>query len=98
MPTTQRQSLKRLGPGQYVTRDGRYEVSYEITWLDGECECAICQGFIIYADCPNEGFGKRDGWHIWDTETNNYASFAPEPLMFQGFREARACLAEEGAL
>jgi hypothetical protein len=86
--------LKRIHPGLYESPDGRYEVSHEITWLDGECECAICQGYI-FGTCPNDGCAKREGWHIWDKAEDNYASFAPEPQQFERFRDARRALLEE---
>lgn len=83
--------LKRLGPGSYESPDGRYEVQYDMYWLEGECECAICQGYI-FGTCPNDGCGKREGWHIWDRHTNDYAIFAHEPQAFERFRDARAAL------
>lgn len=83
-------TLHRIHPGLYESPDGRYEISYEITWLDGECECVVCQSGA--SGCRNDGFAKRDGWHIWDRKTDNYASFAPEPLQFERLRDARDVL------
>jgi hypothetical protein len=88
-------TLKRLGPGLYESRDGRYEISHEVYWLEGECSCLYCQGYMYRAGgCPNDGCAKREGWHIWDRQAENYASFAPEPQMFERFRDAKAHLLE----
>lgn len=82
-----RQPLRRLSQGHYATPDGRYEVSYEEWWLDGECECLMCQQG---SECPNGGAGRRDGWTVWDTVTENHLS--GEPFEFETLRDARAYL------
>lgn len=97
VPTMQEapRHLRRVAAGQYESPDGRYEVAYDFYWLEGECECAVCQGYI-FAKCPNDGCAKREGWHIWDRQANggrgDYAIFAHEPQAFETFGGARAAL------
>lgn len=83
-------TLRRVQPGLYRTTDGRYEVSYEEWWLDNECGCAICESGA--PGCPNDGFGKRSGWTVFDVAQNNHVS--GEPFEFQTYREAREYLLE----
>ena len=83
-------SLIREAAGQYRTADGRYRIEYEEWWLDGECECLMCQQG---SPCPNGGAAKRSGWTIWvggDPVTGEGGNhLTGEPFEFETFRDAR---------
>lgn len=76
--------LKRESAGHYVTPDGRYTVECEEWWLDGECECLMCQQG---SECPNGGAARRSGWTIFDTVSGDHLT--GEPFQFESFRDAR---------
>jgi hypothetical protein len=74
--------LKRTSAGHYVTEDGRYSIEYEEWWLEGECECLMCQQG---SECPNGGAAKRSGWTIWAGGDH----LTGEPFEFERFADAR---------
>lgn len=80
-------ALTRMSAGLYVTADGHYEISFEEWWLDGECDCLMCQQG---SSCPNGGAAKRKGWTVWDRKTEDHLS--GEPFEFERFRDARQYL------
>jgi hypothetical protein len=83
--------VQRIQPGLYRTRDGRYEIQYEAWYLQDECECAMCQAGNDYA-CPNDGWGKREGWTVWDIQGESHLT--GEPFSCETYREARDYLAD----
>jgi hypothetical protein len=70
--------LRRLGAGQYVTLDGRYQIERQ----DGqtECEHPLCD---VLHERFHSSVGAHGGggwvhyvsyvaWHVWDNEINDY--------------------------
>lgn len=82
--------IHRIQPGLYRTPDGLYEIQYEEWWLDDECECVVCQAGA--PNCPNDGYGKRSGWTVWDVVNGLHVT--GEPFSCDTYREAREYLVE----
>lgn len=76
-------SFRRIQAGKYATADGRYLVEQEP--YERECDCLACQSGGV---CPRGGTATDWFWHIWDTETNDYAG-GTHFASFETLREAK---------
>lgn len=89
--------LRKLGPGQYVTLDGRYQVERQ----DGTTECDHPQCDVLHrkwhSNLPGRSYGwvhyvPYPAWHVWDNEHDDYAG-GHGPEEYETKRDAVQALA-----
>jgi hypothetical protein len=85
--------LRRVGPSQYATQDGRFRIERDDENLT-ECEHPLCDDLHQRFQENGVHWVAYTTWHIWDTSLGRDGDYAKGTYRYDTKREAAQVLME----